>query len=327
MKKKSKMNNKEPFVSIVIPIYNVEKYIRDCIKSIISQTYENYEVILVDDGSPDNSAKIALEILQTANKRVRLTVQKNGGQYFARNTGEKLSTGEWIIYVDSDDVIAPNCIEEMIKIALSDDVEMIIPDFQFVGNDNIFMVPQYNNGIEFLNKQEIQTQFQLRNIKILTPATMYNLKWYRANHLKMQKVLYGEDVLFIWEALKYVTKVAHIKIPLYNYFLRGNSIITSSNYDRIAGAYPYYLKMHESYQLLDDASPLAKKFLFSRYVLATLHSSTISCSKNDFLKLYDDLNARANFCLLLRFPQIKVRILAVLGIVFPKVLYRVLKDK
>ena len=89
-------------ISIIVPIYNVEKYIRKCIESIINQTYRNIEIILVDDGSPDNCGKICDEYAKK-DSRVKVIHKKNGGLSDARNKGTEVATGEYIMYVDSDD--------------------------------------------------------------------------------------------------------------------------------------------------------------------------------------------------------------------------------
>ena len=94
----------EDLISIIIPIYNVEKYLPDCLNSVISQTYSNIEIILVDDGSPDGCAKIC-DYYAKKDNRIKVIHQKNGGLSNARNSGIKIATGKYITFVDSDDYI------------------------------------------------------------------------------------------------------------------------------------------------------------------------------------------------------------------------------
>ena len=105
--------NKE-VISIVVPIYKVEKYIKKCIDSIIEQTYKNLEIILVDDGSPDGCAKICDEYAKK-DKRIKAIHKENGGLSDARNVGIDISTGKYICFVDSDDYIENNYIELLYK--------------------------------------------------------------------------------------------------------------------------------------------------------------------------------------------------------------------
>lgn len=106
------MNN-QPLLSVIIPVYKVEKYLRRCLDSIVNQTYKNLEIILVDDGSPDNSGKICDEYAQK-DKRIKVIHQKNKGLSGARNTGTEIARGEYVAYVDSDDWLDINMYEELI---------------------------------------------------------------------------------------------------------------------------------------------------------------------------------------------------------------------
>lgn len=315
----------EPFISIVIPIYNVEKYIRNCIQSIINQNYVNYEVILVDDGSPDNSPQIALEMLKKAGKDVHFVKRENGGQFAARNTGERIAKGDWILFPDSDDVLAPNYLETMVLIIYKSNVEMISPDFQIVREDNVFKKAAYENGIEYLDKIHAQNEFLLRTLKMVASGTLYKLSWYREYNLKFRNVLYGEDTLFLFEALLYVNKLAHIKSPLYNYLYHPNSVMTSSKYEKIVAAYPSYIEIAEQYERQDDASPLVKYFIFPRYVLGILHSASKLCSKAEYKQLFINLEGNKNLKKMLAFPQVKSKLLALIGLISPILLYDICK--
>ena len=105
--------NKSPLVSVVVPIYNTEKYLRNCLDSIIAQTNQNLEILLVDDGSTDSSGKIA-DSYAKKDTRIKVIHQKNTGLSSARNTGINHSSGEYLTFVDSDDYIATQMIEKML---------------------------------------------------------------------------------------------------------------------------------------------------------------------------------------------------------------------
>ena len=105
---------KEPLVSIVIPVYNVEKYLEECMKSILHQTYANLDIVLVDDGSKDKSSDMCDEYAKK-DFRVQVLHKENGGLMSAWIAGVKNSKGEYLVFVDSDDWIEPNMIEELVK--------------------------------------------------------------------------------------------------------------------------------------------------------------------------------------------------------------------
>ena len=100
-------------ISVIVPIYNTEKYLKRCFDSILSSTYENLEVILVDDGSPDNSGKICDEYA-ARDSRIRVIHKKNGGLSSARNAGLDIATGDYVTFVDSDDYIASDIYEKLV---------------------------------------------------------------------------------------------------------------------------------------------------------------------------------------------------------------------
>ena len=117
------MNNKN-LISVVVPVYNVENYLRKCVDSILNQTYKNLQIILVDDGSTDSSGNICDEYANRDN-RIEVIHKKNGGLVSARKAGLKLATGEYISNVDSDDWIEPNMYEEMLENLIQTDADFV----------------------------------------------------------------------------------------------------------------------------------------------------------------------------------------------------------
>ena len=128
------MMNTKPLVSIIIPVYNVEKYIKDTVKSIQNQTYGCVEIVLIDDGSSDNSG-IVCEELAKSDKRIKVLHQKNMGVTKARKHGIEASTGEWIVFLDGDDQLLPTAIEYFLETASSKEVDIVqTPNIRGHGN-------------------------------------------------------------------------------------------------------------------------------------------------------------------------------------------------
>lgn len=115
--------NFQPKVSVIVPVYNVERYLRECVDSVLGQSYENIELILVDDGSTDGSGTICDEYAER-DSRVRVIHKSNGGQSVARNTALDEAVGDWVMFVDSDDAIIDNAIELLLDAALESDSEI-----------------------------------------------------------------------------------------------------------------------------------------------------------------------------------------------------------
>lgn len=118
------MEMKSPLVSVVVPVYKVEKYIHECVDSILQQTYEDIELILVDDGSPDNCGVLCDEYAK-ADPRVKVIHKENGGLSDARNAGIDIAQGEYITFVDSDDFISKNYLSSMIRMAQSNEADIV----------------------------------------------------------------------------------------------------------------------------------------------------------------------------------------------------------
>ena len=124
-------------ISVIVPVYNVEKYIRCCVDSIIDQTYENIEIILVDDGSTDSSGTLCDEYLakELNNKIIKVIHKENGGTSSARNVGKKLATGKYIGFVDADDYIHPRMYEKMIEVMKKTCSCIVVCRFDYVSDD------------------------------------------------------------------------------------------------------------------------------------------------------------------------------------------------
>lgn len=143
---------KKPLISIIVPIYNVEPYLQKCVDSVLNQTFQNYELILVDDGSTDNSSKICDEY---ANKYDYITVihQNNAGVSAARNTGLDSSKGEYIFFLDSDDWIERNALEKLISLIKKNNLDLAIIEIKETDNENI--VFEKSDEIIFYSGDEI----------------------------------------------------------------------------------------------------------------------------------------------------------------------------
>ena len=130
--------NRSELVSIIVPVYKVEKYLDKCIESIVGQTYENLEIILVDDGSPDNCPAMC-DRWAEKDSRIKVIHKENGGLSSARNAGLDACTGEYIYFLDSDDYIAENCIEMLFNTIISDGSDMCIGNLMSVDESENFV--------------------------------------------------------------------------------------------------------------------------------------------------------------------------------------------
>ena len=252
----------KPLISVIIPIYNVELYLKDCIDSVLNQTYENLEIILVDDESPDKCPQIC-DYYAKLDKRIIVIHKKNGGLSSARNAGLKISRGDYISFIDSDDIIELNFYQLLLKyISTNSQVGISSCMFNKYINGNKF--PYRKDWI--INKERIieYHDFAEKTLLAKSSFTVTN-KLYKKEVLKniyFREGRINEDTLFIFDLSKKIEnlKINMIEIPysIYNYRFREESICQNSeraleietlkNYDEILEFYK--IKNNDLYRKL-----------------------------------------------------------------------------
>ena len=209
-------------ISIIVPVYNVEKYLEKCIESIVNQTYQNLEILLIDDGSTDCSGKICDEYAQK-DKRIKVIHKENGGVSSARNKGLAEATGEYIGFVDGDDYIDKNMYEIMLKEIKKDTIEFVMCDFNIVN-------PKDEMEEIDLERYPIEVMRKVKSIEKFYPSSEVWRCLFMREQLK--NVKFDED-MNIAEDLKFIchyiltnckNNSIFIKRKLYYYVRRENSI-------------------------------------------------------------------------------------------------------
>lgn len=227
-------------VSVIIPIYNVEKYLEECVESVLCQTYQNLEVILVDDGSPDGCGAICEEYAQK-DKRVRVIHKENGGLSDARNAGLDVCRGDYIVFVDSDDCIHPQMIERLYNLLMKYQADMAICSFQDIEENEMPLYAKYDaQGKEYcFEKENIMNQLQSRN---LLTVVAWN-KIYKARlfeNIRYPKGYIHEDEFVIHKLLHLCTRTVYTEEKLYYYRKRGDSIMGNISPKKIQDIYLAY---------------------------------------------------------------------------------------
>lgn len=217
-------------ISVIVPVYNTAKYLIDTIDSILRQTYKEFELILIDDGSKDNSLKICNSI-QKKDKRVIVLHQENQGASAARNAGIKIARGKYICFIDSDDYIEPDMLECLIKNAEKYDVDISCCGLVQVTLDGK-VKNHYCHGEKeyFTDMEEIMKNFFINPVYKEILYGPYN-KLIRSEIVKEiefnTKYIMGEDLLFNFECLEKAKSFYLENRELYHYIKRENSITTS----------------------------------------------------------------------------------------------------
>lgn len=223
--------NQKPLISVVVPVYNVEKYLNKCLDSIIGQTYKNLEIILVDDGSTDDSGAIC-DVYREKDSRVIVVHQKNQGLSGARNTGIHMANGELLGFVDSDDYIVENMYERLLDVLLKNDAQISICDCECIMEVGEEIIHQEYPKLktEVLNKEQTLQRLDGFSYPYWKYVTAWN-KLYR-KHL-FDEICYpvgkkNEDEFIAHSLFAKAECVTVISEPLYKYVQRADSIMGGS---------------------------------------------------------------------------------------------------
>lgn len=213
-------------VSVIVPVYNVEKFIDKCLNSIVNQTLKEIEIIVVNDGSPDNSQKIIDKYVKKYPEKVQSFIKENGGQGSARNLGIEKAKGEYISFVDSDDFVEKDMYKKLYNKAKENNYDIVVcgnynvsEDYQ---NKNIdAFINNYNTDLEniFFGKMAVWNKIYKRDILI-------------KNKLEFKEKVWYEDLAFTLKAIMNSNTFAFIDEPLYDYLIREGSTMNNSNVQR-----------------------------------------------------------------------------------------------
>lgn len=251
-----------PKVSVIVPFYNVEKYIEKCLDSLVNQTLEDIEIILVNDGSKDNSEKVAKEFQEKYPNKIKYYEKPNGGLGDARNYGIDYVTGEYIAFLDSDDYVEFTMYEEMYNQAKQEDVDMVECDFWWEYPDK----KREDIGLEYSTQKEM-----LYKARVVAWNKLIKTEIYK-NHpeARFSVGLRYEDVEGFYKILPYINNVTYVRKPFIHYVQRQGSISNTQNkrneeiFTVLENVISYY-KDNKIYDEFKDEL----EYIYTRYLLCS----------------------------------------------------------
>lgn len=219
----------EPFVSIIVPVYNAEKYLERCVNSVLAQEYKNFELILADDGSRDGSAAIC-DDFAAKDERIRVIHKENTGVSDSRNQALEQATGTYLQFLDADDWLTPDATKLFVQSAESSGCDMVIADFYRVSGEKL----SHKGDIE---KEGLLTREEFANFMMENPADFYYgvlwNKFFRRElvekfHLRMDPdISWCEDFIFNMEYIRHCRTIYALQVPVYYYVKTKGSLVNN----------------------------------------------------------------------------------------------------
>lgn len=311
-------------ISVIVPLYNVEKYIIKCLESIVNQSYKDFELIIVDDGSKDKSVEVSKKYLEDKNIIYHIFEKDNGGQSSSRNFGVTKANGEYICFIDSDDVVTVDFLERLHKGVIENDVDFSFCNFKFVKQQSIEID---NNDEQFLyERKDLLNMFLKRKKIFLVVSMLFKKDFLISNQITFdESINYSEDQMYIWDVLFSCERAVYLDAKMYGYYVREKSIMTSSGFERIKNAHERYKEFVVN---LKNKYPDNKKtidIILPRWQLGTLYTAANILSRNEFDSLYNLMDGKTILKRIMGINEIKAILLAGVSSVSSGFLYRFCK--
>ena len=279
-------------VSVIVPIYNVEQYLGRCVNSVLQQTYSNLEIILVDDGSPDNSPALCDKYAQTYSN-VKVIHKANGGLSSARLAGFSAAEGEYIQFIDSDDYIEPTMIEKMVNAILMHDADLSLCSYNTIHGDQSVPFKLPYNDTAVIGHKEIRHRYVIPlfghdnsseiNIPGFTCVRMYKKDLINEQYFQSERKYFLEDHIFNLLYADNVQSIAVVNEPLYNYCVNSESLSNCYRKDKWR-MYQNIILWFEKY--IEDRNIAGASKRLECFLISAICSSVDNAVNSGTFKLY-----------------------------------------
>ncbi len=245
-------------ISIIVPVYKAERYLHKCVDSILSQTFSDFELLLIDDGSPDNSGKIC-DDYEAKDSRIRVIHKENGGASSARNAGLDKVMGEWVCFVDSDDWIERNCLEVVHQYAVEDELDCIQFSYKRIDKKGNVVLSEVGETPVMSLKDYIDAGvFCFRAGGTLLKKNVID----SVNLRFIEGLRLAEDQLFMLTAMVHCKRMRRIPDTFYCYFINENSVTENTHFNEVCDSIIAYneFKYKDIFHRHIDSMILAQSF-------------------------------------------------------------------
>ena len=314
------MINEAPLVSVIIPAYNSEKYIAGAVRSVLAQSYENIELIIVDDGSEDGTTGVLSGILSGG--AYTLISLPHSGQSAARNAGVNAAHGKWIYFLDSDDLITPDAIEKLVSAGEAHSADIAFSDISRVRSSPGDVPPPAGSAeISPVSPDELIRGYFRRAYAVTAIGSLLKRSFLLEAHIGFKALPWCEDIFFIWDMLAELSSAVKVNAPLYIYVDRPGSLMNGTDADRIIETY----KKVKYYEFSEKLDKTLTRFIIPRFVWSSMNTMAKRAPFREWKRAADAMEYRENFRALLKHPDPAIRLMSAFGRVFPRAYYVVIR--
>jgi len=311
-----------PIISVIVPVYNVEKYLKRCIDSILNQTFKEFELILVNDGSTDNCGKIC-DMYKRKDKRIRVIHKENGGLSSARNAGLDIAKGKYIAFVDSDDYINKNMYDILYSNLIKTDADISLCNFEYVYDNNNFSVNQSIDNYDYLIFNNIEALNKLYSENNTNIVVAWN-KLYKKELFEGLRYTEGrihEDEFIIHELLYKSKKIVCTNAELY-YYLKRQGSITQCDFNLkkldVVYAFKERVEFFREKKLTELQFKAQRVYIYSFFLNYYKAKIKLDNCNEELIKLKNDYNRNLIFVLMNPYFIWREKVLFILFFINPK---------
>lgn len=255
-----------PKISIIIPVYNIENYVGACLDSVVNQTFQDYEIIVVDDGSTDQSLKIVREYEEKYKEKIKVISQKNSGQGGARNTGMAAAKGEFFLFIDGDDYITETALEKLVEKQKEQDADVVVFEFAAVDEKG-----KYLGNMQGWEKRDTKEMVQDPAYYLVhittTPCKLWRKSLFLEHGILFSKNIWFEDLEITKKVMAHVRKAVSLDEEIYYYVYRQGSTMNNRRLEKNRDLFQVMDHILEYYQSIGKLDEYQEELEFS----AVLH--------------------------------------------------------
>ncbi len=315
-------------VSVIVPVYNVESYIEESLKSICLQNFDSFEIIVVNDGTKDKSVDIAESVL--ANYKIPYVIinRDNGGLPVARNEGLRIARGEYVCFVDSDDIISSTHISDLWECCNRHGLVASYALFQLTNENNRWGCPTKDNFPRVIRRKKVLHDFLIRKIRVHCCALLIRRDYLLNNNILFnEKLRYGEDIDFMWRLFPTIASLGCTENESYMYLQRSNSLMTMQNIDRVIVLLDEFKKTVDSLMMLYPEDIDTLQYLFGKASLAFYRTFAETSEYDVFVDLLKRTNYRRAIRGMIGIDSIRLNLLGICLLISPTIFIKLVTSK